>query len=962
MFIACESDKEDIDTTPEPPVETATVKVDPETLDFVQSGAETQQVAVTASDIGWIATVDEEGKEWCEASVLSVGGARTIFVSVTDNPSKEARSTKIYVTLEEAADTVTVNQLGQEPSIAVRQSLYVLTPDAQGLTLDVTANVEYTLESDVEWIQWIEDRSTPQSQVFLVEENLNTSSRSGKITLTEKGGGVETEVTVTQQPGEPEEERVSDTPDLLVPIASISTRATAELAHETALIRDNRLKTFWRNEPETAPFDITFAFAGGVPQIDFLVYYPPQGEGGLGEVDLYWRAVGGTETFLMTHDFGMKQTPDTLYFPTALENPSSVRFSVKSAAETPGQEGIVASIAEMEFFQAYVAPEFEEFFTDFSCSELKPGVTKAQASRIADTMWRRVAMEMADGTYQWEFRTGSYKAYRHPDSDAADYSTNKYTLFDNVTGMMIPEPGTYTICIDEIPSGVTVSACVVDYRNDEYVTGKNYPLLQGIRQYNITNSGILYIKYHSEQYASLPPIKVHFPDATVNGYFDPKKHDPSLFQPMLLNAKAGYFELIGRRSLLCMPVTNLRTSTRTGDNAVKLINLTDSIVALEEQLQGHWKYNTGGHHNRMLFRATYGSSYMYSTAYSTAYNANNNAISIICNPTSLLNNLWGPAHEVGHSNQISRGLKWAGTTEVTNNICSAYVQFTLTGGLDNGGYTAFYNHSESSTYNNHYNMGLRDVVLGKRAHFWAGSFDELYYVKAVPFWQLHLYYTYVKNNPDFYPDVYNAVRNRTDNATIDEGVAQLEFVKTCSDAVQEDLTDFFEDWGFLTVIPAGEYYVNDYGRKTMTVTQAQIDEVKTYCSKYPKPDHDIKFIYEGNIDAYRSAAAPVGGTVTVDQSKKFHYQCTDWSGVVAYELRDADGNVLMYSVTPDFKYSTSGMQWTDADGNPSPNNKSTTTYYYTKKVGPTVSFIEDAQVYGITASGERIPAANYVRN
>lgn len=36
---------------------------------------------------------------------------------------------------------------------------------------------------------------------------------------------------------------------------------------------------------------------------------------------------------------------------------------------------------------------------------------------------------------------------------------------------------------------------------------------------------------------------------------------------------------------------------------------------------------------------------------------------------------WAIAHELGHVNQISPGLKWVSTTEVTNNVYSVCVRY-----------------------------------------------------------------------------------------------------------------------------------------------------------------------------------------------------------------------------------------------------------------------------------------------
>ena len=54
-------------------------------------------------------------------------------------------------------------------------------------------------------------------------------------------------------------------------------------------------------------------------------------------------------------------------------------------------------------------------------------------------------------------------------------------------------------------------------------------------------------------------------------------------------------------------------------------------------------------HNRMCFTVMY-TSYMYSTSYHTAYH--DDTLAELCDENRLTTSAcWGPAHEVGHSNQ-----------------------------------------------------------------------------------------------------------------------------------------------------------------------------------------------------------------------------------------------------------------------------------------------------------------------
>jgi hypothetical protein len=108
----------------------------------------------------------------------------------------------------------------------------------------------------------------------------------------------------------------------------------------------------------------------------------------------------------------------------------------------------------------------------------------------------------------------------------------------------------------------------------------------------------------------------------------------------------------------------------------------------------------------------------------------------------------------------------------------------------------------------------------------------------VPFWQLHLYFSR-HGKPDFYADVMEEMRRRPDAGTGKNSIRnQFEFVKICCDVGKLDLTEFFEKWGFFWV---GELSVKDYANYDFSITQAMVDETKSYIAKkhYSKPPQDL---------------------------------------------------------------------------------------------------------------------------
>jgi hypothetical protein len=200
--------------------------------------------------------------------------------------------------------------------------------------------------------------------------------------------------------------------------------------------------------------------------------------------------------------------------------------------------------------------------------------------------------------------------------------------------------------------------------------------------------------------------------------------------------------------------------------------------------------------------------------------------------------IWGPAHEVGHVNQVRPGVKWDRMGECTNNIYSLYVQTAF------GNESRLINGSANGTdiYTGAFNNGL-----GKTSHYMMADSDGGHsWRKLVPFWQLKLYLHDALGQTAFYKDLFYEIMTTDAPGTSAEtdGRHQLHFVRTACKAANLDLTYFFEQWGFLTPVSNGTVFV---------ITQAQIDALKAEIAgkKYPKPPKDFTGIQDNNVATYK---------------------------------------------------------------------------------------------------------------
>ncbi|MDE6578084.1 MAG: M60 family metallopeptidase [Muribaculaceae bacterium] len=199
--------------------------------------------------------------------------------------------------------------------------------------------------------------------------------------------------------------------------------------------------------------------------------------------------------------------------------------------------------------------------------------------------------------------------------------------------------------------------------------------------------------------------------------------------------------------------------------------------------------------------------FMNATWWRTAYNPSTISSIIREFPTG---DFWGPAHEMGHLNQGPMNM--AGCTEESNNVFSNVA--------------LFYRGKHTSR---------ADFPSVQRRRFNAGeNFHQHDTWGTTRMWfQLWLYYHAVGKDKRFYPRLYELLRQnplRRTYAPGHEGVEnpmlakddQLHFATMVCKAAGEDLTDFFDAWGFLEVQDG--YYIGDYTSYTSYLSAEDIQE------------------------------------------------------------------------------------------------------------------------------------------
>lgn len=609
------------------------------------------------------------------------------------------------------------------------------------------------------------------------------------------------------------------------------------------------------------PFHITYELETG-HTLDYIVYTPRQTYNYWGAFDKFSVEISTVDkpddfTSIGSYERGDGVfTPFTITLANGIKQVKKVRFVITKAYQNR------VSCAEMEFFEASNNKfDGSSIFADKMGLQLKEGLTENNIKQLPNKYLKELGLALLKGEYDTSYRSASYRPYQKPDIMATKNKTNKYSLRDNPTGIYAKAGETLPIFVGEIYEGGKISMLIQDL-NGGYSNSKTYELKEGYNEITVEIGGLIYILNHVEddiplladqaseaqkQIIKAKTVQVHFGAGKVNGYFDIQKNTENDWKNILNKAQYQDIDILGKYSHITWKVEDFRAANT---EITKTVANTDRLVELEWDFMGLFKYHKE-FNNRMHLCIDYKATSPNASDYRTVYSVgnSNSYAEIFCNPARFGVRCWGPAHEVGHCNQTRPGLKWAGMTEVTNNIMSTYVRWELTG-------TSYL--IEENNGNGFYKSAITLFKDNKTPHC-VGYSDDIYnhcYEKLVPFWQLKLYVIDALGQKDFYRDLYEYYRGEnslaTDAENMTHGIYQLDFVRQVCRMTRIDFTGYFKDMGFLTAVSTK---LKDYGEKQFTITQAQIDaliaEIKA--QNYPKKaPADLYLITDNNWESYKN--------------------------------------------------------------------------------------------------------------
>ena len=586
------------------------------------------------------------------------------------------------------------------------------------------------------------------------------------------------------------------------------------------------------------PVILEYYFEGNT-DIDYFIYHTNSGNGTFGKFDVYTQTKANTEYVHQgSYDFNMRNSPSIASLKTPVKA-TKVKFEVHS-----GKNGYV-SCDEMQFFKKNKKNTLEEqlltVFTDITCSEIKPDVTQEQIEALPE-FFIQTASALKDDSYnKWEkeFRIREYCPYSSADEWADKLMTRKYGDLDNPTGIYVNEGDEVVVLVGDT-HGQSISIQNIGEETSKgyaqtSVNGDIYPLKEGVNKLTAKQTGMLFVMYNTNiQNPDAQPIKIHIPlgGGKVCGFFSLKEHQTNeKYKELIDKADYKYFCVIGNAIILYFHHKQLKAAVPY--DILSSIELWDNMIQWQQELMGIEDVHPKQMNNH-IFAISPEGGYMWASEGRIGFVYT--VLGDILRKSYLMasRNSWGPAHEIGHVHQGA--INWASTTESSNNLFSNYTIYKFGQNCSRGTELAV---SEYAANVKKATLVFRRCVENKAwCDFGTDYQGEDPEMHARMNWQLWNYYHRCGYNPQFFPTLFKLMReNRV--STQDPGENQMMYARMACRAANENLTDFFERWGFFVPI---SMKVNQYATYNYIVTDAMIKETKEFMKQFPAPKHAFYYL------------------------------------------------------------------------------------------------------------------------
>lgn len=611
-------------------------------------------------------------------------------------------------------------------------------------------------------------------------------------------------------------------------------------------------------------------------------------------------------------------------------------------------------VSKKDDYQGYLNTLFE----DVLCTQLKsayntqdklttssayqklPAELKELALKVCNNDWSEKNRNNQEVTWSSEagkrFRVQSYEPHSVAEEISSVVKTSSYSNMNNPTGIYADNMEVLYVIVGSNPAnGASLSITSLADDSEDYLTSlsatSKTTLTQGLNIIPVYGKGSLqYILYAvNSQSASFPltnfpDIQINIAGGSINGLYELGK-DSQFYTELKTNAEKNgrtYYDVLSNRFAF-------RTSAATvfkggSDNSLqRALKMWDKVMLSQHYIMGvkagRYEEDPLGLHTQKIDYSTQFNNRLlvHSKASIGAYTQMPFRIQFAHGESYLVgdamettNQIWVPAHETGHTNQLL--INMIGTTEITNNLFSNVAMFYQDYLKTRGGTIADNN---------------AEHLKGTAWHFRDAN------NRMRMFYQLWLYYHAAGRNKNFFPELYRLLRNDpmsfhdtyyTQNVNYTSTEA-LKIYKYACQAAGEDLTPFFEAWGFFK--PFGQTTITDYYDYKIASLDSHISAAKNeVAGKGYKKNYAVLFIEDrvgdvksaggvlkqwsqgelavgdrGQYTDYQTGSDPEGEyTWTISQGN--HVIVFSESGKGAgYVISDNSGNIIAFANSDNFE-------------------------------------------------------------
>lgn len=860
------------------------------------------------------------GYDWCHTSVgLSHSDTHLLTFTITPHNGAGKREAKFTLQGKGTEDIIMrIVQMGSEPAILVDIESKTLSKDAQTFTVKVTANVEYLLRNEKEWLTQEQPRTkgmVESDYQYSVTANTGLSARQD-IIYVESTGQME-EPIIVKIPVKQNSADIDDVipDDIKVGIKSVKMiqgNHFGDQKPENTI--DGDLSTTYSSAKQTTPEPVILEYTldEGVEKVDYVVlrqFEKATIRNQLTKGSIAYRSASSPD-WQECGTFDEQDIVSSIRVNTNMQAPTSVRLILQRTEQSPPN----VALAEFECYQKAIEFDLEAdrtYFEDHVFSQLKPTTTQADIEKITHPMIRAVAQELLENMYSTEFRVRTYQSCKNPEIVGKELTIGKRSICDNPTGLFFEKGKKYIVFVgDEIGENV-INLYICDWRKNNR-DKQTIKLKRGLNTLETPIDGLGYIQYWTETETANPPVKVHVCQGNEIGFWDIRAgHQNDDWKRILrlanqcaqrLHITNAMIDVLGEHIQLVNTVQAF--NTYCPDDIEGIISKHDELLRIEYSMMGLVKNNVVPR-NRMLGVRSWGDSPNWN---GTCANFPNNEQPML-DKGAFLQNIWVFGHEFGHGNQVEQ-MKSGGWGEVTNNLYTQQAMYLMNNGYCRLEHETFKREGyDKGVIGDRFNDYLFAAVIDKKTYLTKdGLFDdpdkgEYYksspFVSLAPLWQLSLFFMLATDapwhTPDFWPDIHWAAIN-DNRPEYTYGERYVKFMKRSMDISGYDLTDFFEHFGLLREM---NIKVAAYGPASqVTITKAMVDEVKAHAQgKLQPPTPVIHYISGNSLNAYNKQLPVQGifdqGISSGVLSKTISH--TIWKNVVAFETY-ADNKLVEISI------------------------------------------------------------------